>query len=261
MRKDSGIISKSEARRKGLWDLHESAAKCVSSYILGSFQINKLLTRYDLFLSIHYMWQAYMAELFNLPPATLKNLANPTMPQASSMHPKLVKADFHGAIITGKHTPTLSTTKFPHLTFHIVAEAKNADLVGLSGIVVHETENTFKIVTKKNQFKSTHSPSLYKLYLPKCSRKVIPKQNSVFTFRVPIYAPATQQIQPPGPNESPSGVPSAGPVSKEEALPSTFRPLDTVPCAEFQLYGNQFRFRSADRVNKKFKHKETIALI
>ena len=29
---------------------------------------------------------------------------------------------------------------------------------------------------------------------------------------------------------------------------------------QFQLYGNQFRFRSAERAGRKFKHKETIEL-
>ena len=32
------------------------------------------------------------------------------------------------------------------------------------------------------------------------------------------------------------------------------------PYMEFELYGNQFRFRSADRAGRKFKHKETIEL-
>lgn len=33
-----------------------------------------------------------------------------------------------------------------------------------------------------------------------------------------------------------------------------------VPNIQFQLYGNQFRFRSAERAGRKFKHKETIEL-
>jgi ribonuclease P protein subunit POP4 len=32
------------------------------------------------------------------------------------------------------------------------------------------------------------------------------------------------------------------------------------PYIEFELYGNQFRFRSSDRAGRKFKHKETIEL-
>ena len=33
----------------------------------------------------------------------------------------------------------------------IVRRSKNAALVGVSGIVVQETENTFKVVTRKNK--------------------------------------------------------------------------------------------------------------
>ena len=32
------------------------------------------------------------------------------------------------------------------------------------------------------------------------------------------------------------------------------------PHIEFELYGNQFCFRAADRAGRKFKHKETIEL-
>jgi RNase P/RNase MRP subunit p29 len=35
----------------------------------------------------------------------------------------------------------------------IVRRSKNAALVGVSGIVVQETENTFKVVTRKNKSK------------------------------------------------------------------------------------------------------------
>ncbi len=35
----------------------------------------------------------------------------------------------------------------------IVRRSKNAALVGASGIVVQETENTFKVVTRKNKSK------------------------------------------------------------------------------------------------------------
>jgi RNase P/RNase MRP subunit p29 len=37
--------------------------------------------------------------------------------------------------------------------FEIVRRSKNAALVGASGIVVQETENTFKVVTRKNKSK------------------------------------------------------------------------------------------------------------
>jgi len=75
------------------------------------------------------------------------------MPNVPSMHAKLVKADYHGAIVTGR--PVISF----HLTFTsremhaIVKDAKNNCLIGCSGIVIHETECTFKVVTRSNQVK------------------------------------------------------------------------------------------------------------
>ena len=59
---------------------------------------------------------------------------------------------------------------------------------------------------------------------------VLPKQNTVFVFGVPL---------------------------------SSTTPTETVldvAHIELELYGNQFRFRSSDRASRKFKHKESIVL-
>jgi len=48
---------------------------------------------------------------------------------------KLLKADFHGALLT-------------------VTKAKSPSLVGLTGLVLLETKNTFKLITTKNLLKS-----------------------------------------------------------------------------------------------------------
>jgi ribonuclease P protein subunit POP4 len=63
---------------------------------------------------------------------------------------KLLKADLHGCLIK-------------------VTRSKCPTLVGIEGIIVVETEHTFQIVTKQDQL------------------KVIPKQNSVFTFLIGSY--------------------------------------------------------------------------
>lgn len=91
-----------------------------------------------------------MAELLGLdqPPPTIP--ASPAMPNSASMHAKLVKADYHGSILTGE------LTKFCQLCLlndQIVRQAKNPCLVGISGIVIHETENAFKLITKLNALK------------------------------------------------------------------------------------------------------------
>jgi len=151
-----------------------------------------------------------MSELLGLPPPSSVSVAE-AMPSASSMHPKLVKADFHGSLLT-------------------VRQSKNPCLVGLSGIVIHETENAFKVITRKDQL------------------KLIPKQNSIFTLAVPLYSTLLQtQFEP------------AEAVSSALSGQYSGTVLDA-PHIAFDLYGNQFRFRSADRAGRKFKAKETIEL-
>ncbi|KAF8591124.1 RNase P subunit p29-like protein [Ramaria rubella] len=173
-RRKSRGLSRRDAAVKGVWGLRKEE------------------TRYELFLPLHRLWKSYVAELLGLNPR-LHNSIDPSalrMPNAQGMQAKLVKADFHGSIVS-------------------VRSAKNPCLVGCSGIVIHETENTFKVVTMKNKL------------------KVIPKHNSVFVFTVPLYIPPSE------------------PDRAEEAE----------PMIEFELYGDQFAFRSSDRATRKFKHK------
>jgi hypothetical protein len=49
-----------------------------------------------------------MSELLGLPTRTEKNKmpSESLMPSAGGMHAKLVKADFHGSIMQGKHMPS-----------------------------------------------------------------------------------------------------------------------------------------------------------
>ena len=65
---------------------------------------------------------------------------------------------------------------------------------------------------------------------------MIPKQNSIFVFAVPLYA-----------------TPAVSPASPAKTI------LD-MPHIEFELYGNHFCYRAAERAGRKFKHKETIEL-
>jgi ribonuclease P protein subunit POP4 len=43
-------------------------------------------------------------------------------------------------------------------------------------------------------------------------------------------------------------------------LPREYETVLDGPHIEFELHGNQFCFRAAERAGKKFKHKETIEL-
>ncbi|VDB92062.1 unnamed protein product [Peniophora sp. CBMAI 1063] len=139
----------------------------------GAWNLVKQDCRFELFLALHRLWMGYMSELLGLKLAPEGKTADAgAMPPAAGMHAKLVKADMHGAFIT-------------------VKESKNASLVGMQGIVIHETEGTFKIVTRKDKL------------------KLIPKRNSIFTLAVPLYSTS---LQP-----SPAAPPPSAPAEDEFA--------------------------------------------
>ncbi|PIL23904.1 hypothetical protein GSI_13655 [Ganoderma sinense ZZ0214-1] len=192
-RKAVGVVSKKESRKRGIWKLRKEEAK------------------FELFVPLHMLWLGYMSELLSLAPQPATPSADPAsaMPGTAGMHTKLVKADFHGAIVT-------------------VRQSKNPCLVGLSGIVVHETENSFKVITRKDE------------------QKLLPKLNSIFVFAVPLYAVSASSATPPG--------------SSADADTGDVKTILDMPHIEFELYGNHFCYRAAERAGRKFKHKETIEL-
>ncbi|KAH7910523.1 RNase P subunit p29-like protein [Hygrophoropsis aurantiaca] len=197
-KRKAGALGRKHAESKGLWKLEKG------------------LEKFDLFIPLHQLWMGYMSELLGLapPPISKTPPTAESMPSTAGMHAKLVKADFHGSIIS-------------------VRQSKNPCLIGISGIVIHETENAFKIVTKKDQL------------------KLIPKANSIFAFAVPLYSTLTLSI-------------AQQPIVSTSLQPALDVPkLTTVldhPHIEFDLHGNQFCFRSADRAGRKFKAKESIEL-
>ncbi|XP_032394148.1 ribonuclease P protein subunit p29 [Etheostoma spectabile] len=102
------------------------------------FQIKPEHQRYELFLPLHELWRQYVIDLCG----GLKPTSSPQLVQQ-----KLLKADFHGAIIT-------------------VVRSKCPSYVGTTGILVQEFKHIFKIITKENKL------------------KVIPKRNSVFEVEI-----------------------------------------------------------------------------
>ncbi|KAF4627967.1 hypothetical protein G7Y89_g10186 [Cudoniella acicularis] len=94
-----------------------------------------------------------------------------------------------------------------------VVRSRCVSRVGVKGIVVKDTKFVFEIITKNNQI------------------KVVPKENTVFRFAVP----------PPGVEKEVDE--NAG----KEVVGAEGKDL------VFELHGDQFIFRAADRANKKFK--------
>ena len=71
---------------------------------------------------------------------------------------------------------------------------------------------------------------------------MLPKQNSIFVFAIPLYAVSPS---PPGDSSADTG---------------DVKTILDMPHIEFELYGNHFCYRAAERAGRKFKHKETIEL-
>lgn len=130
-----------------------------------------------------------MAELLALsppPPSRPPADARP-VPNASAMHAKLIKADFQGAIITGAFLPNFQPQTSPAHSDAIrdaVRQSKNPCLVGLSGIVVHETENAFKVVTERDHLKRS---CFSEIVAALCSH--ILRSNTETEFHLRIFCP------------------------------------------------------------------------
>eukprot|EP00118_Oscarella_pearsei_P028397 m.2052 g.2052 ORF g.2052 m.2052 type:complete len:228 (+) comp8219_c0_seq1:49-732(+) len=99
--------------------------------------IEQEVQNYDDFIPLHELWLQYMNDLLKITDSK----------KGPELLPKLFKADYHGCKIT-------------------VSKSKCPSYIGLTGIIVMETQNTFKIITQENNI------------------KVIPKSGSVFSFRI-----------------------------------------------------------------------------
>lgn len=86
--------------------------------------------KYTDVLPLNQLWLNYMQQVLGT-----KNFTNipkdPTDPNWENVNQQLIKADFHGAEIS-------------------VVRSKCPSLVGLSGIVIQDTKNTFRICAKDN---------------------------------------------------------------------------------------------------------------
>ncbi|KAI9272968.1 Rof/RNase P-like protein [Phascolomyces articulosus] len=104
------------------------------------YDIPKKGVKYELFEPLHNLWQGYMKELYSQGQSNSLQFAQ-----------KLLKADYHGAIIK-------------------VTKSSNPLLVGSTGIVIQETQNLFKIITKENKVKSIpKSKTVFQVELDCCS--------------------------------------------------------------------------------------------
>ncbi|TPX44596.1 hypothetical protein SeMB42_g01539 [Synchytrium endobioticum] len=128
MRKRDGPLTATEKRKLGVYDVPKDQCK------------------FELFEPLHQLWKEYMKDLIFGDSAP--SSASPAQKlQPTYVLPKILKADFHGGILT-------------------VVRSKCPSYIGTSGIMFKETEHLFHLVTRQDQV------------------KLIPKMNSVFTFVV-----------------------------------------------------------------------------
>lgn len=109
---------------------------------LKLFDIKKEHQTYAKYLPMHRLWKQYIADVLDVNKMTDSNIP--------AVQEKLLKADFHGSCLT-------------------VQRSKCPSYVGVSGIVLQETRNMFKVITKDDQV------------------KCIPKMNSVFALEIGSY--------------------------------------------------------------------------
>ncbi|KAK9124339.1 hypothetical protein Sjap_013941 [Stephania japonica] len=103
----------------------------------GSFDFPQEFHKFEMFKPMHNMWKDYIMQL-------IKNVGTNQVAQS------LLSADLHGAIL-------------------LVADSKIISLVGVTGIMVRETAETFGFITPDNKF------------------RVVPKRPSVFIFRADCW--------------------------------------------------------------------------
>lgn len=101
------MVSVRRATELGAWEFDKRLAK---SAVLPPSALDYVFTvitsfRWETFWPIHQLWLEYISELLDLPPPPSiypeSNSSPLKAPDPLKIQPKLVKADFHGCIVTG----------------------------------------------------------------------------------------------------------------------------------------------------------------
>jgi len=199
-----------------------------------------------------------MTELLGLlPPPSPDHLASTDpsahkLPSSSAIQAKLVKADLHGCILTGalRSPQNLRTS---HDTFHH-SQASQEPRPGRPWRPrrTRDREHVQGRHPGQHGQRYVRSPapaSSLNPLLTTIPQSVIPKRNSIFALRIPLYATNVSGLE--------GGV---GADNDDSRPPAATTVDDQGPQLEFEMYGNQLCFRASDRASRKFKFKETIEL-
>ncbi|EXJ94277.1 hypothetical protein A1O1_02671 [Capronia coronata CBS 617.96] len=239
---------------------------------LGVFDLKKEEVEYDVYRGLHELWNGYMLEILGYQSGNSGRKADgqkiqqnqnqhqnrgkeqslkkgngsgngkeqgqrqgpqqqrqPATTPMSTLSSKVITAQSHGSL--------LASADFHGAEVEVVRCA-DPGRIGTKGIVVRDTKFTFVVVTPRNQVRT------------------LPKENTVFRYEVclPQPAPLDASLATAG---------QAEPVidghehddNDNDAEGHERQPQLQPQRLVFEIHGNQFEFRPAERANRKFKWK------
>lgn len=190
---------------------------------LGVFELKKEEIKYEIYRKLHEMWNGYMLEVLGYTRDGKVNAGGLNKAVTAQGHGSLLaSADFHGALVE-------------------VVRAKDVGKVGSKGIVVRDTRYTFVLVTEQDEVKT------------------VPKKDCVFRYgvEIPLYQQTEEQkmVEHDGVATKEHEQPVNG--DNDEMEVEKKQEANKTRTLVFELHGNQFEFRPAERANRKFKWKVT----
>ncbi|KAG0652775.1 hypothetical protein D0Z07_0326 [Hyphodiscus hymeniophilus] len=170
--------------------------------------------KYAIYEPLHQMWLGYIREVLGIDEQG-NGPDGREIHVGNAMAAKLCSADYHGAEVE-------------------VVRSRCVSRVGVRGIVVKDSKFIFEIVSRGNKVKS------------------VPKEHTVFRFAIPRPRKETEDREVEGQGGD-MGIGGAGKESGDMAQEREEEKTEGKKDLIFELHGDQFIYRAADRANRKFK--------
>lgn len=189
-------------------------------HALCLYDIPKEAQKYAIYEPLNKLWIGYIQEILSLSPSS--ELPSNHQAQQKAKAQAQGKASWEGErkLVTASSAAVLSSADFHGAEVEVV-RSRCVSRVGVQGIIVKDSMHVFELITKKDEV------------------KVIPKEGTVFRFWVPIPG---KEAELKDKKEKADGQRENGEVEEKKGKELVF-----------ELHGDQFIFRAADRANKKFK--------
>lgn len=172
--------------------------------------------KHAIYEPLHKMWLGYMREVLGIDEQG-NGEDGREVQIGSAMAAKLCSADYHGAEVE-------------------IVRSRCVSRVGVKGIVVKDSKFVFEVVTKGDAV------------------KILPKEHTVFRFAIPRPGKCVEEQVVEGLGEVvKDGDGGEKAADAAEEISKKKRPVEGKKDLVFELHGDQFIYRAADRANKKFK--------